>query len=61
MAGRAGNSERGGTSAARRPQDPWAGCSMSLYQDYGGFPLVPDARLRQWAAMLERNSDVPVR
>ena len=35
--------------------------SIELYQDYGGFPLVPDARLRQWAAMLERNTGVPVR
>ena len=35
--------------------------SIELYQDYGGFPLVPDARLRQWAAMLERNTGVPAR
>jgi hypothetical protein len=35
--------------------------SIELYQDYGGFPLVPDARLRQWAAMLERNAGVPAR
>src|SRR6266851_10467121 len=35
--------------------------SIELYQDYGGFPLVPDARLRQWAAMLERNAGVPGR
>jgi hypothetical protein len=30
--------------------------SIELYQDYGGFPLVPDAKLRQWAAMVEANS-----
>ena len=30
--------------------------SIELYQDYGGFPLVADARLWQWAAMLEKNS-----
>lgn len=30
--------------------------AIELYQDYGGFPLVADSRLRQWAAMLERNS-----
>ena len=35
--------------------------SIELYQDYGGFPLVADARLRQWAAMLERNSGDPAR
>jgi hypothetical protein len=35
--------------------------SIELYQDYGGFPLVPDARLRQWATMLERNTGVPAR
>jgi hypothetical protein len=35
--------------------------SIELYQDYGGFPLVPDARLRQWAAMLEKNSGEPAR
>ncbi len=29
--------------------------AIELYQDYGGFPLVADARLRQWAGMLERN------
>jgi hypothetical protein len=33
--------------------------SIELYQDYGGFPLVPDARLRQWADMLERNTGRP--
>jgi hypothetical protein len=32
------------------------GCS-----EIGGFPLVPDARLRQWAAMLERNTGVSAR
>jgi hypothetical protein len=30
--------------------------SIELYQDYGGFPLVPDAQLRQWAAMVEANT-----
>ena len=35
--------------------------SIELYQDYGGFPLVPDVRLRQWAAMLEGNTGVPAR
>jgi hypothetical protein len=29
--------------------------SIELWQDYGGFPHVPDARLREWAALLERN------
>lgn len=29
--------------------------AIELYQDYGGFPQVADARLRRWAAMLERN------
>jgi hypothetical protein len=28
--------------------------SIELWQDYQGFPLVPDAKLRHWAAMLER-------
>ena len=27
--------------------------SIELYQDYGGFPLVPDDKLRQWAAQIE--------
>jgi len=31
-------------------------CSIELYQDYGGFPLVADAKLKQWAAMLEKTS-----
>jgi len=35
--------------------------SIELYQDYGGFPLVADAKLKQWAAMIERNSGVPKR
>ena len=30
--------------------------SIELYQDYGGFPLVADAKLKQWAAMLEKTS-----
>ena len=30
--------------------------SIELYQDYGGFPLVPDAKLREWAALIEGNS-----
>jgi hypothetical protein len=29
--------------------------SIELYQDYGGFPLVADAKLKQWAQMLEKN------
>ena len=33
--------------------------SIELYQDYGGFPLVPDAKLRQWSAMLEKNTGAP--
>jgi hypothetical protein len=34
--------------------------SIELYQDYGGFPFVPDAKLRQWAAMVEKNTgDLP--
>jgi hypothetical protein len=32
--------------------------SIELYQDYGGFPLVADAKLRRWAAMLEKSTDV---
>ena len=30
--------------------------SIELYQDYGGFPLVADDKLKQWAAMLETNA-----
>jgi hypothetical protein len=30
--------------------------SIELYQDHGGFPLVPDAKLREWAALIEGNS-----
>jgi hypothetical protein len=33
--------------------------SIELYQDYGGFPYVDDFKLKQWAAMLERNTGVP--
>lgn len=29
--------------------------SIELWQDYNGFPEVPDAMLQRWAAMLERN------
>jgi hypothetical protein len=32
--------------------------SIELYQDYGGFPLVADDKLKQWAAMLEANTGV---
>jgi hypothetical protein len=28
--------------------------SVELWQDYKGFPLEPDAKLKQWAAMLEK-------
>jgi hypothetical protein len=33
--------------------------SIELYQDYGGFPLVPNAKLQQWATWLEKNSGLP--
>jgi hypothetical protein len=33
--------------------------SIELYQDYGGFPLVPNATLQQWANWLEKNSGLP--
>ena len=29
--------------------------SIELWQDYRGFPLVPDAKLKHWAAMVEAN------
>ena len=29
--------------------------SIELWQDYGGFPLVPDETLKRWAAMVEAN------
>jgi hypothetical protein len=32
---------------------------IELYQDYGGFPLVPDAQLKLWASWLEKNSGLP--
>ena len=32
--------------------------SIELYQDYGGFPLVADDKLKQWAAMIEANGGV---
>ena len=35
--------------------------SIELYQDYGGFPLVPDAKLRHWAAMIEKNTGMAKR
>jgi len=30
--------------------------SIELWQDYRGFPLVPNEDLRRWAAMVERNT-----
>ncbi len=30
--------------------------SVELWQDYQGFPLQPDAKLKKWAAMIERDS-----
>jgi len=33
--------------------------SIELWQDYNGFPDVPDATLQRWAAMLERNTGQP--
>ena len=33
--------------------------AIELYQDYPGFPLVPDAKLRQWASWIEKNSGLP--
>jgi hypothetical protein len=33
--------------------------SIELYQDYGGFPYVDDFKLKQWAAMLEKNTGRP--
>ncbi len=33
--------------------------SIELYQDYGGFPLVPDAKLKEWAAMIEKKAAAP--
>jgi len=32
--------------------------AIELYQDYGGFPLIGDAKLRHWAELLEQNSGV---
>ncbi|HKC62129.1 MAG TPA: hypothetical protein VKB86_00760, partial [Pyrinomonadaceae bacterium] len=29
--------------------------SIELWQDYKGFPLEPNAKLKRWAAMLEGN------
>ena len=29
--------------------------SIELWQDYGGFPTVPDDLLKRWAAMVEGN------
>ena len=33
--------------------------AIELWQDYGGFPLVPNAQLKQWAKMLEQNTGEP--
>jgi hypothetical protein len=30
--------------------------SIELWQDYGGFPTVPDAQLKRWATMVEANT-----
>lgn len=29
--------------------------AIELWQDYGGFPTVPDEQLKKWAAMVEGN------
>ena len=29
--------------------------SIELWQDYGGFPLVSNDKLKRWAAMVEAN------
>jgi hypothetical protein len=29
--------------------------SIELWQDYGGFPLVSNDKLKRWAAMIEAN------
>jgi len=29
--------------------------AIELWQDYGGFPLVPSSQLRQWARWIEKN------
>jgi hypothetical protein len=29
--------------------------AIELWQDYGGFPGVPDAQLKKWAALVEGN------
>lgn len=29
--------------------------SIELWHDFTGFPLMPDAQLKRWAAMLEGN------
>jgi hypothetical protein len=29
--------------------------SIELWQDYRGFPTVPDAQLKRWAKMVEAN------
>jgi len=31
--------------------------SIELYQDFGGFPFVPDQQLKRWANMLERHAE----
>jgi hypothetical protein len=28
---------------------------VELWQDYGGFPTVPNETLKRWAAMIEAN------
>jgi hypothetical protein len=35
--------------------------SIELYQDYGGFPLVADDKLKQWAVMLETSASAASR
>ena len=30
--------------------------AIELYQDFGGFPLVPNGRLRYWANLIEANN-----
>lgn len=33
--------------------------SIELYQDYPGFPIVPNDKLTQWATWLEKNTGLP--
>ena len=45
------------TSSTYRVSNDLGANSIERYQDFGGFPFVPDQQLKRWANMLERHTE----